>query len=377
MTSGAVVLKYGLLATAAASACSGPAELSVERQAVVGGALDPDSPAVVAIVPVVPTCGEPAGAAPVICTGTLIAPRVVLTAAHCVESADAAQVLSVVFAPDVAQALPDQRVRVIDGRLHPDWNPGQHDVAVVVLAEVAPVPPLVLPLPIDGSTLPPDAVGQTVRVVGFGIDDQAELGRRRSGLAQVTAVEPDRFSIAAAPAMSCGGDSGGPVFLTSGGIERMVGITSFGDAACTTGVNMRLDAHAGFVQAVVDETAQTSPSRPALDPAQDACAARCERHADCPIGMACVARPDGPRSCAVAGFEAGRFAAPCTGPESAHPCIRTGETCRLWLPCDPPAAGGCAVAGRAGSPGLRGAAALVVAAVAAVRRRRWRARARR
>ncbi len=334
--------------------------LAVERQAVVGGVPEPGTWAVGAIVPVAPTCGEPAEAVAITCTGTLIAPRVVLTAAHCVENADAPQVLSVVFAADSASALASERVRTVEGRVHPDWRAGSSDIGVLILAEDAPV----APVPLDGAALPADFLGRTTRVVGFGSDDQGRTGGRRSGTARVTTVGPGTFSIEAAPGMSCGGDSGGPVFLDAGGTERLVGITSFGDLACTTGTNMRVDVHAAFLQTILDEFAQAPPMRPPFDLTVDACALRCQGHADCPLGMACVTRPDATRSCAVAGLEAGRFGEACTESEGAQLCVKAGDACRLWLPCAEEDDGGC------GATGSQGGGAWTLAALLLLTRRK-------
>ncbi|WP_375768839.1 trypsin-like serine protease [Archangium gephyra] len=361
-----------------AGACGVPpaptSSLAVERQSVLGGVFEPGSPAVGALVPVSPLCGEPDEASPVMCTGTLVAPRVVLTAAHCVESPDVSQVLSVVFSPESARALPAERVRVIEGRLHPAFNAVENDIGVLILAEDAPV----APVPLSGLTLPADVVGRSTRVVGFGLDDEGRTGMRRSGTARVTAVEPGTFSIEASPGMSCGGDSGGPLFLDIDGAERLAGITSYGDPSCTRGINMRVDVHAAFLQASLDDVARAPPSRPPFEPSVDACTAHCEGHADCPLGMACVPRPGGAKSCAVAGLEAGRFGADCTGPEGERLCVKAGGACRLWLPCNEPepepelelGGGGCAVTRDSGGSGTVFAVLLALVARAARSRMR-------
>src|SRR4051812_26200904 len=59
---------------------------SVSRSAVTHGAPDSDDPATVALVLPVAVCGQP----PIVfCTGTLVAGRAVLTAAHCLQDAPA------------------------------------------------------------------------------------------------------------------------------------------------------------------------------------------------------------------------------------------------------------------------------------------------
>jgi V8-like Glu-specific endopeptidase len=353
------------VAAAAASACGVPLEPAsgMAPQAVVGGSPDPSSAAVGAIVYASPLCGEPkeaADASAITCSGTLIAPRVVLTAAHCVENDDVPQALAVVFATEVTEALPEESVRVTLGRLHPAWSAGVNDIGALILAEDAPV----APMPLELSALPADLVGQTARVVGFGVDEEGKTGARKSGAVRVTSLEEGSFRIAADPGMTCGGDSGGPSFLDVDGAPRLIGITSYGDPACSTGTQMRVDVHAAFLQTIIDEAAQPPPERPPLDPTADACAMRCEAHADCPLGMACVTRPGGEKSCAAAGLEAGRFGAVCDGSDEHQLCAKAGETCRLWLPCPTPDEakpdeGGCAVTKGGGAAGKTGAWTLV------------------
>ncbi|WP_426754633.1 S1 family peptidase [Myxococcus sp. Y35] len=362
----AAVLLLLAVACGPSSMPTAAAQAATARQPVVGGQPEPGFPFVAAIVPVSPFCGEPDAAAPIVCTGTLVAPRVVLTAAHCVENADAPRVFSVVFSTETARASAAERVRVVEGRLHPAWRPGVNDIGVLLLAEDAPVAPLALAF----RAMPADGEGRLARVVGFGADGQGGMGLRRSGLARVSAVEAGTFSIEGAPAMSCGGDSGGPVFLEVDGVESLAGVTSFGDLTCTAGTNTRVDVHADFILAAIEEVSRQPPVRAPVDAQEDACARTCSAHTDCPLGMACVTGNDGARSCAVAGLDAGRYGPPCTGEQGGHPCVKAGAECRLWLPCDEaavPAREGCSV----GGGGAVGLVPLVLWLLARGQGRRW------
>lgn len=324
-----------------------------DARAIVGGAPDTTHVAVVAIQPVPPTCGE----APSVtqCTGTLVAPRLVVTAAHCLNTVDTAQLMVVTFAANVATATDADRVRAIDARIDPAWTAGVDDVAVLRLAQDAPVAPVALDLQ------NPVKTAASVMVVGFGADDANMTGRRLSGTALVGAVSAGSFEMSAAPAMTCGGDSGGPAFEDDGTGERFVGITSYGNEACTTGTDMRVDALASFLTPAMSQLSVAVPPRPALDTSVDTCVATCTTHADCPIGMWCVTRDDGTdgtRACAIASLTAGHFGADCTQSDGNTTCVNAGTGCKLWLPCPAPptgtpmrAGGGCSVSPGGGSAG--------------------------
>jgi uncharacterized protein (TIGR03382 family) len=331
-------------------------ETSSTDQAIVNGAPAPADEAVVALLHRSTSC-EP-DATPVECTATVVAPRVVITAAHCVADAPT-NALEVFIGANVAG--PGRRIAVIGGRIDPTWDPVTHanDIAALILADDAQVVPLALAA----------ASAIDVRLVGYGITTGTgtDVGERRAGTAHVMSSSADELRLSPGPAMSCKGDSGGPV-LQAG---ALVAVTSFGDPACTQfGVAMRVDANAAFLQGVIDEAA-ASPMRAAFDPEALLCDTSCASDADCPAETVCFRD-----RCAYAGLPAAEFGSTCTTSGDCQCVAMPDGACREFLPCvfegdatcKPlrPGCGGC------GASGSGGSFAIVVAVFGLLLRRRVR-----
>lgn len=321
------------------ASCTTETPTATYGAAVTMGAVDPADPATVALVGAPIACGE---LPRTLCTGTLIAPRVVLTAAHCVTALPAADLL-VLFGDDVASGS-STLIAVDRVIVHPDYAAPANDVGVVILAQPAPA---IAPIPLRTTALSAADEGAQVRIAGFGADELGGLGIKRTGTASLAAINARDFVIGAAPAMSCEGDSGGPVFLTHDMIEEVVGITAYGDAQCKiSGTNMRVDAYATFI---VPTLTAVSTQRPELDPSADFCAAACEGDADCPLGMGCVPSPAGGMGCGLRGLAPGRLGATCGagGECDGGMCLSVGTGCQCYAPCRAPGGdeGGCTVAG--------------------------------
>jgi V8-like Glu-specific endopeptidase len=297
------------------------------RSAITQGTPDSGDPAVVAVMLPSPLCGQ---SPMLVCTGTLVGDRAVLTAAHCVRDtpADAFQVL---LGSDVSS-----------GELHDvvaSFTPPDGSVDLALLALGAPASGT--PIPLRSQPLDATAVNATVRVIGFGADEQQHIGTKRQGTAAIDQVDAASFRIRAAPSLSCNGDSGGPVLLSAAGVEQLAGVTSLGDPQCTiSGTNVRVDAQMSWIQSTLAQiAAMAAPSpRAPLDPNADFCARPCSSDGDCPDRMFCASG-----RCAPFGLNAGRFGAACTSSCSTGNCVTLAGGCRCLTDCNAPMPGGCSV----------------------------------
>jgi hypothetical protein len=225
-----------------ASAALGPAYIAsrVEASGLVGGTPDPRT----AVVRVSSSAGS--------CTGTYIAPGVVLTAAHCVPEGEVAPGAVLISLVDASQT-PIDPVMASRGVERFETGDPVLDLAIVTIND-SHVPPGTAPIPVLPPTLAlaPEDVGRAVVLVGFG-DQQppgaaSATGTRQGGPSTLAAVEAERATVASTPeeARACFGDSGGPLLISREGIEYVAAVLSSGASDCSgTDHYVRVDSGRG------------------------------------------------------------------------------------------------------------------------------------
>jgi hypothetical protein len=253
-------------ATALLAGCTeSPASVALDRRedSIVNGIKDTNHRYVVGV----------GGNTSAFCTGTVISKRTVLTAGHCIGG-----VRNIFLGPRVTGGM-GTKIPVVQQIRHPQYadlpnENATYDLGILQLGADAPVQSV--PLLRETMNNTPRFIGPSYVIVGYGITGggQGGFGTKRVTTFPIHVVGPAVVGGSYPPPdnlpetlwyylnsetggrNACNGDSGGPGFFVTRGVETLAGVTSSGDASCMLdGTDQRSDQPYidGFIQEHIDD----------------------------------------------------------------------------------------------------------------------------
>jgi V8-like Glu-specific endopeptidase len=215
--------------------------VGTDEQSLIGGTTDTGDACVVGVFAHLP--GATSGS---ICTGTIIGPHTVLTAAHCVSPASigSGRQIDLLIGTTLSGA---PRIATTSRTFNPAWNINNlgacHDEGILHTTQTL--------SPVCGRGAL--NTGASLRLVGYRSNTHSNTGSgtKRQVTVSIIGFNSVRVQDGNSNQQICHGDSGGPAFQGA----NVVGVTSFGNDRSSTsvcfggGFHCRVDADAAFINA--------------------------------------------------------------------------------------------------------------------------------